>query len=121
MKRGEVLSYLKKANPDILCFNETKVSEEDLAADSNLSNLHPDYTCYYNSCKVKKGYSGVAILTKFKPLSVREDIGIEKHDEEGRVITLEFERFFIISSYIPNAGQKLDRLEYRTKEWDVDF
>lgn len=76
---------------------------------------------YWSCSKTKKGYSGTAILSKVEPISVELGIGKRKHDDEGRVITAEFDSFFVVSTYIPNAGQKLERLEYRTKEWDIDF
>jgi exodeoxyribonuclease III len=63
----------------------------------------------------------VAILTKAKPIQIIHDLGIPKHDQEGRTITAEFEKFYLVACYVPNAGQKLDRLAYRTKEWDPDF
>ena len=95
----------------------------------DLNNLYKDkYSSYWN-CSEKAGYSGVCIFTKSKPLSVINGIGIKKHDSEGkilkfikgRVITLEFDTFYLISVYIPNAGEGLKRLSYRTQEWDVDF
>lgn len=61
------------------------------------------------------------IYYRVKPISVKFDIGIPKHDEEGRTVTAEFEKFNLVSCYVPNSGEKLDRLKYRTKEWDVDF
>lgn len=74
-----------------------------------------------NCCSTKAGYSGVGILSKVKPISIKYDIGVDKHDGEGRAVTAEYERFFLVASYVPNAGQKLERLDYRTKEWDIDF
>lgn len=70
---------------------------------------------------MKKGYSGTAILTKVKPISVTYDLGISKHDGEGRVTTAEFKDFILVSTYVPNSGDGLKRLSYRVKEWDVDF
>jgi exonuclease III len=70
---------------------------------------------------VKKGYSGTAILSKVKPLRVDDDLGIDKHDGEGRTITAEFDHFVIVAVYVPNSGDGLRRLDYRIKEWDVDF
>jgi len=63
-----------------------------------------------NFCKIKPGYAGVAILSKFQPKSVKFGIGISKHDKEGRTLTLEFEKFYLVTCYVPNAGQKLERL-----------
>lgn len=70
---------------------------------------------------MKKGYSGTAILTKVKPLSVTYDMGIKAHDGEGRVTTAEFEEFILVSTYVPNSGEGLRRLKYRVEEWDKDF
>ena len=69
----------------------------------------------------KKGIFWTAIFSKYQPISVFEGIGIKKHDQEGRVITLEFEKFYLISCYTPNAGEGLKRIDYRVKEWDKDF
>lgn len=74
-----------------------------------------DYEQHWNCCKCKKGYSGVSILTKIEPISVRHDIGVKEHDQEGRVLTLEFEKFFVVACYTPNAGEGLKRVDYRTK------
>ncbi|MEQ9423042.1 MAG: exodeoxyribonuclease III [Cyclobacteriaceae bacterium] len=103
--------------PDIICLQETKAQVED--ARTALSLL-PDYHSYVNSSKARKGYSGTAIISKKKPLNVTYDIGIEEHDQEGRVITAEFEAFYLVTVYVPNSGRGLDRLAYRQK-WDKDF
>lgn len=107
---------MKQLNPDILCLQETKAQDhqvqEALAAFS-------DYHIVSNSA-VKKGYSGTAILSKKKPLNVIYDIGIEEHDQEGRVITAEFEDYFVTVVYVPNSGNDLKRLDYRTT-WDHSF
>lgn len=103
-------------NPDILCLQETK------AQDDQVAEALKDFTDYhiYSNSAVKKGYSGTAILSKEKPLSVSTDIGIEEHDQEGRVIAAEFEDFFVVTVYVPNAGSALKRLDYRTT-WDTAF
>ena len=75
---------------------------------------------YWNSA-VKKGYSSTAIFSKIEPISHEYDMNIEKHDDEGRVITLEFDKYFLVTVYTPNAKRDLSRLDYREKEWDVDF
>lgn len=88
----------------------------------DLKRWIPDsYYSYFSYCVTQKGYSGTAIVSKYKPMSVVEGIGKKDHDLEGRTLTAEFENFYLVTSYVPNAGQKLDRLDYRTKEWDVDF
>ena len=86
-----------------------------------LGSFPPEYHLYFNCCKTQKNYSGTGIASKYKPISVLMDLGIKKHDHEGRTIALEFENFYLVSCYVPNAGQKLVRLDYRTKEWDIDF
>ncbi len=103
-------------NPDILCLQETKADENTVK--ELLKNLKFDYV-FANSAE-KKGYSGTAMLSKTKPLNVLYGMGMEEHDNEGRMITAEFEKFFLVSVYVPNSGQKLKRLDYRAK-WNKDF
>ncbi len=98
---------------DIFCLQETKLSEGQIELDL------PGYEQYWNYAE-KKGYSGTAVFTKKKPLSVSYGIGIEEHDHEGRVITLEFEDFYFITVYVPNSQRELTRLDYRQK-WEEDF
>lgn len=98
---------------DIFCIQETKMQEGQL--DINFDG----YEQYFNSA-VRKGYSGTAIFTKIKPISVSYGIGIDEHDQEGRVITLEFEKFYLVNCYTPNAKRELERLSYRMK-WEDDF
>jgi exodeoxyribonuclease-3 len=105
-----------KMAPDILCIQETKA--QDHQVEEALSEFE-DYHIYSNSA-VKKGYSGTAILTKVKPLAVHYDIGIEEHDQEGRVIAAEFESCFLVTVYVPNSGSELKRLDYR-QTWDAAF
>ena len=105
--------FFDKENADIFCIQETKMQE------GQLDLAKEGYYVYLNSAE-KKGYSGTAIWTKEKPISVRYGINIEEHDKEGRVITLEFEKFFMVTVYTPNAKRELERLEYRVK-WEEDF
>ena len=106
--------WLGEENPDILCLQETKARPEQVEGlDSD------EYFCYWNSAE-KKGYSGTAIFTKEEPLSVVKGIGIEEHDQEGRVITAEFADFTLVTVYTPNSKRGLLRLDYRQK-WDQDF
>lgn len=121
IKKPYFKEFLNKENPDILCFNETKITNDIVNKENFMDLLGKDYLSYFNCSNTKKGYSGVAVYTKYKPISIKNGIGIDKHDEEGRVITLEFENFYLISTYIPNAGEGLKRLEYRIEEWDKDF
>ena len=96
----------KKMDADIFCLQETKCQPDQI-------NLEfQGYTSYWNSAE-KKGYSGTAIFTKQKPINVTYGIGIEEHDKEGRVITLEFEKFYMVDIYTPNSKRDLERLEYR--------
>jgi exodeoxyribonuclease III len=89
----------------------------------NLKDKFPaEYLQYWNCCKPPiRGYAGTIIFTKIKPISVVYDIGTPKHDREGRTITLEFEKFFLVGVYVPNSGATLKWHEYRTNEWDLDF
>lgn len=105
-----------KMTPDILCLQETKAQDDQVA---EALKEFTDYYIYSNSA-VKKGYSGTAILTKVKPLSVSTDIGVEEHDQEGRVIAAEFNDYFVVTVYVPNAGSALKRLDYRSA-WDTAF
>lgn len=103
---------------DIVCFNETKIAE-DTAKEVDIFSWFPDWYQYWGYA-MKKGYSGTGILSKEKALSVQYGLGIDKHDDEGRSITLEFEKFYLFATYVPNSKSNLSRLPYRTKEWDVD-
>jgi len=113
LKKG-FIDFLEEHTPDVICLQETKAPQEQV--DINLENYPFEY---WNSA-VKKGYSGTAIFSKKKPLNVIYDIGIEEHDQEGRVITAEFEDYYLITVYTPNSKRELLRLEYR-QQWDVDF
>lgn len=103
-------------DPDILCLQETK--GQNVEVEKALSQL-TDYQQYYNSA-YRKGYSGVAVLSKIQPISVTYDMAVEEHDTEGRVICAEFEDFYLVNVYVPNSGDKLVRLDYR-QQWDADF
>lgn len=107
------LDYFKEQQADIFCLQETKLQEGQIELE--LDGYHQ----YWNYAE-KKGYSGTAIFTKEKPISVHYGIGIEEHDKEGRVITLEFEKFYMVTVYTPNSQEKLARLDYRMK-WEEDF
>ncbi len=106
--------FLETENADIVCLQETKLSEiiTDAAWEEH-------YTAHWNLAE-KKGYSGTAILSKTPPISVTRGIGIAEHDREGRVLTAEFETFFLVNVYVPNSKRDLSRLEYR-QQWDRDF
>ena len=103
--------FFKEADADIFCIQETKLQDEQAE-----SIEFEGYTKYINSA-VKKGYSGTMIFTKQKPLNVTYDLGIEEFDKEGRIITLEYDKFFIVNCYTPNSKRELERLDYRMK-WE---
>ncbi|MBC1585379.1 exodeoxyribonuclease III [Listeria seeligeri] len=105
VKKG-FLEYFDSVDADIFCLQETKLQAGQIDLDL------PAYKDYWNYA-VKKGYSGTAIFTKTEPLSVQYGLGIEEHDTEGRVITLEFEKFFMVTVYTPNSQAELKRLDYR--------
>ena len=98
--------FFKNVNADIFCIQETKCQEGQVELEFE------GYQSFWNSAE-KKGYSGTAIFTKIKPLSVKFGIGIEEHDKEGRVITLEFKDFYMVNIYTPNSKRELERLDYR--------
>lgn len=105
--------FFDEINADFFCLQETKLQEGQIELDL------PGYHQYWNYAE-KKGYSGTAIFAKQKPLSVTYDMGIEEHDHEGRIICLEYEKFFLITVYVPNSQDELKRLDYRMK-WEDDF
>lgn len=107
------MDFFDSVDADIFCLQEIKLSEGQI--EWNKEN----YYSYWNYAE-KKGYSGTAVFSKEKPLSVKYGIGIDEHDHEGRVITLEFENFYMVSVYTPNSQRELTRLEYRMK-WEDDF
>ena len=112
VKKG-FLDFFNETDADIFCIQESKMQEGQL--DLNL----PGYHQYWNYA-VKKGYSGTGIFTKEEPISVFYGLGIEEHDQEGRVITLEFKDYYFITVYTPNSQSELARLSYRMK-WEEDF
>jgi len=112
MKNG-FLDFVEKENADIFCLQETKIQPEQIPFD--LEGYHQ----YWNFAE-KKGYSGTAILTKKEPLSVVYGIGVDEHDNEGRVITLEFDDLYAMTVYAPNSQRGLVRLDYRMR-WEQDF
>ncbi|MBE5902337.1 MAG: exodeoxyribonuclease III [Lachnospiraceae bacterium] len=107
------MDFFNQVDADIFCIQESKVSEGQINLDL------PGYHQYWNYAE-KKGYSGTAVFSKKEPLTVSYGIGIEEHDHEGRVITLEFENFYFVTVYVPNSKQELERLDYRM-EWEDAF
>jgi len=114
--KKDFFTSVGKIQPDILCLQETKAQDEQVSA--TLADLQ-GYTLFSNSA-TRKGYSGTAILSKEKPLKVSNDLGIEEHGEEGRVITAEYDDFNLVTVYTPNSGSDLKRLTYR-QQWDKAF
>lgn len=112
LKKGFV-DFFEKINADIFCIQEAKITESEL-------DFRPEgYNVYINSAE-KKGYSGVLIYSKLNPIHVSYGMGVEEHDKEGRMITLEFDKFYLINVYVPNSKRGLLRLDYRMK-WEDDF
>ena len=112
MQKG-FMDFFREVDADIFCIQESKLQEGQIALEL------PGYFQYWNYA-VKKGYSGTAIFTKKEPISVSYGIGIEEHDHEGRVITLEYETFYMVTCYTPNSQNELARLPYRM-QWEDDF
>lgn len=115
-KKG-FIDWVKKANPDILCLQETKAHESQL--DDELKNIDK-YSSYFFSA-VRKGYSGVANYTRIKPLSTRTGFGKQMYDAEGRVIETEYENFTLFNVYFPNGGRGPERLKYKLDFYDELF
>ncbi|CAI5738842.1 unnamed protein product [Hyaloperonospora brassicae] len=122
-------AYAAQEDPDIICLSETKICSDEL---QKLEDFLPQFEHQFWSCAVKKGYASTAVLCKTKPLSVRDEIVVGSHeskgignesensakDQEGRFLALEFDKFWLVHTYVPNAGGKLERLSYRTSQWD---
>jgi exodeoxyribonuclease-3 len=112
--RKNFLEFLDAENPDMLCLQETKAGPNDVEQLWSLA-----YTTYWNVAE-KKGYSGTAIFTKERPLTINGGIGALEHDSEGRVLTAEYPEFYVVNVYVPNSKPDLARLPYRQR-WDIEF
>ena len=112
LTKGFMESF-RDMDADVFCLQETKMQEGQAILDL------PGYKQFWNSAE-KKGYSGTAIFTRVEPVDVTYGIGIEEHDHEGRVITMEFENYYLVTVYIPNSQKELARLAYRMT-WEDDF
>ena len=112
MQKG-FMDYFNEMDADVFCLQETKMQPDQLELEL------PGYYQYWNSAE-KKGYSGTALFTKKEPISVTYGIGVEEHDHEGRVITAEFEEYYVVTVYVPNAQRELTRLDYRM-QWEEAF
>ncbi|MCD7796810.1 MAG: exodeoxyribonuclease III [Clostridiales bacterium] len=107
------VEFFNDCDADIFCLQETKLQQGQI-------DFAPEgYNCYWNYAQ-KKGYSGTAIFTKKEPISIKYGMGIEEHDNEGRLITLEFEDFYFATVYVPNSQRELKRIDYRM-QWENDF
>ncbi len=111
--KGDFYKFVSDENPDVLCLQETKLQQGQIVMDL------PQYHEYWNYAQ-KKGYSGTALFTKQEPLDVKLGLGIEEHDQEGRVITAEYPEYYLITEYVPNAKEELTRLDYRMT-WEDAF
>jgi exodeoxyribonuclease-3 len=114
--KKDFFNSLSLMDCDVLCLQETKAQDEQvIEALCDLQGYH-----IFTNSAVKKGYSGTSIITRVKPIDVTKDIGIEEHDQEGRVLCAEFSDFYLVTVYTPNSGSDLKRLSYR-QQWDADF
>ena len=109
--------WLIDQSPDIVCLQETKCSVADIP---QILKDMKEYEMFWNETKAAKGLSGVALLSKVKPVKISYGIGVEEHDQEGRTITAEYESYYLVNTYVPNSQRGLKRLEYRMK-WNEDF
>jgi exodeoxyribonuclease-3 len=114
--KKDFLNSLAQMQPDVLCLQETKAQEDQvITALGELNGYH-----MYPHSAVRPGYSGTAVLSRQKPISVVFGMDIDQHDQEGRVIAAQFDDFFVVTVYTPNSGDGLKRLSYR-EQWDSDF
>ncbi len=117
--KKDFFSNLENLDADVLCLQESKAQLDQIAETIEAEIKERGYFYYANSAE-RKGYSGTITISKEEPLAVHQDIGVEGFDDEGRVLTLEFEDVFVVNVYVPNSGDKLARLDYRS-EWDKHF
>lgn len=103
-------NFYNDIKADIMCLQETKMQQDQISMDIN--EMFKDRYVYWNSAE-KKGYSGTVVVSKIKPINVTYGLGKEEHDKEGRIITLEFEKFYLVNCYTPNSKRELERLDYR--------
>jgi len=112
--RRNFLEYLAEERPDVVCLQETRADPGEIEP-----RWPADYAAFWNPAR-KKGYAGTAVLTTLRPRRVHPGIGLAEHDDEGRVLTAEFDEYFVVNAYIPNSRRELTRLEYR-QQWDSAF
>jgi exodeoxyribonuclease III len=116
--KEDSIDRLLEKKPDIICLQEVRGEKDDV--DDGLLDRLADYRCYWNSRGERKGYAGVATYSRFEPLSVSYGMEHDQFDREGRIVTLEFENYYLINAYVPNAGALLKRIDYKL-EWDAAF
>ncbi len=122
LKKKDLYDLIEKENPNIICFGETKISCPFLDTAKELEEKIKGLKYrYWSPCLTKGGYSGTAIFSRKKPLEVSYGLESPEIDQEGRVITLEYEKYYLVHVYTPNSGQALKRLDYRVNTWDVEF
>ena len=122
ISKNYLFDMIKNEDPDIVCLGETKLSCPIIDTTTILNEKLDEYKYkYFSQCTEKKGYSGTAIFSKKKPKSVLYGMKKNEHDQEGRLITLEFSKFYLIHVYTPNSGEVLARLNYRVNNWDIEF
>ena len=114
LKKDHFLEDVRVLDPDVLCLQETKAHPDQV------DEIFADYSHHFWNAAEKKGYSGTAVFSRVPPKDVSYGIGVAKHDTEGRVITLEFPKYFLVNVYTPNSGEGLKRLAYR-QDWDKAF
>lgn len=117
-KDNKLFEFIDAEKPDILCLQETKADLEQI--DESI-RTPPGYHSIYNSCKIKKGYSGVALFSKIKPKSIRSGIGLTEFDNEGRIIEADFDDFVVFSVYFPKGYTDHERLDYKMRFYDAFF
>jgi len=124
LKKEDLTNLINNEDPDIFCLGETKISCPFIEIKEELNNkLKEKYFNYWSPCKTRSGYSGTAIFSKKEPIDVVYGLNINntEYDEEGRVITCEFKKFYLIHVYTPNSGEGLKRLDFRVNTWDKMF
>lgn len=123
LKKETFIDFINIEDPDIFCLGETKITDYKIVELEIGKKIKNKYYSYWNTSKIKNGYSGTAIFTKKEPKKIIYGLYIndKEYDNEGRVITCEFSKFYIVHVYTPNSGQILNRLNFRTKEWDPAF
>ena len=120
-KKGDTVPALLDQDADVICFQEVKATQEQFESDiKDFKEQFVDYHVYWNCEGDKKGYAGVAVLSRFEPIAITYGMNQKEFDQEGRMITLEFENFFLVNAYVPNASTGLKRLDYKV-EWDEAF